>query len=281
MYVAYTAPHWPLHAPDEAVAKYKGKYDAGYAPVRAARFARMKQLGLVDAKWELSPAPWKWEEQEHKEWEARCMEVYAAQVDRMDEGVGRIVEALRETGELDDTLILFLADNGGCAEDMGRNVHEDRRTAPTSQPRKAGEIQTAVFPRYTPDGRPIRDGHIVMPGPDDSYVAYGQGWANVSNTPFREYKHWVHEGGISTPLVAHWPNGIARKNALRHQPGHLIDVMATCVDLAGAKADALEGKSLAPAFADKPLDRDALYWEHEGNRAVRIGDWKAVAKGPG
>jgi arylsulfatase len=130
----------------------------------------------------------------------------------------------------------------------------------------------------------------VIPGPADTYVAYGRGWANVSNTPFREYKHWVHEGGIGTPLIAHWPAGIAAKGELRHQPGHLIDVMATCLDVSGAKYPAEvkgqkiappEGRSLVPAFAGRPLDREAIYWEHEGNRAVRAGDWKLVAKGPG
>src|SRR6185312_13197746 len=137
-------------------------------------------------------------------------------------------------------------------------------------------------PSQTRDGFPVRMGLIVMPGPADTYIAYGRGWATVSNTPFREYKHWVHEGGISTPLIAHWPAGISAKGELRRQPGHLIDIMATCVDLGGAKYPAavkdqpitpLEGKSLVPAFADKPIDRDAIFWEHEGNRAVRVGEW--------
>jgi arylsulfatase len=132
-------------------------------------------------------------------------------------------------------------------------------------------------------------GPKVMPGGPDTYVAYGRGWANVSNTPFREYKHWVHEGGISTPLIAHWPNGIAARGELRRQPGHLIDIAATCVELAGAKYPAkvgdvaitpLEGRSLVPAFANRPIVRD-LFWEHEGNRAIRSGDWKLVAKGAG
>ena len=137
------------------------------------------------------------------------------------------------------------------------------------------------IPDQTRDGYPVRMGDRVVPGPADTYVAYGEGWANVSNTPFREYKHWVHEGGISTPLIAHWPAGIPARGELRRQPGHLIDIMATCVDLAGAKyppdATPLAGRSLVPAFAGKPIDREALFWEHEGNRAVRAGKWKLVA----
>ena len=127
-----------------------------------------------------------------------------------------------------------------------------------------------------------------MPGPEDTYIGYGRNWANVSNTPFREYKHWVHEGGVSTPLVVHWPNGIAAKNQLRREPSHLVDLMATCIDVSGANypkktgeksIKPMEGQSLMPVFAGKSLDREAIYWEHEGNRAVRVGNWKLVAKG--
>jgi arylsulfatase len=289
MYVAFTSPHWPLHAPADVIAKYKGKYDGGYEPVRQARFERMKQLGIISPETKLSPQAWKWEDQPHKEWEARCMEVYAAQVDRMDANVGKIVAALRETNQLDDTLILFLADNGGCAENMGREVHEERATATTVPARRPDQVQVNVFPTHTPDGRPIRDGSIAMPGPDDSIIAYGQGWANVSNTPFREYKHWVHEGGISTPLIARWPGGVAAAGTIDRQPGHLIDIMATCVELSGAtypkEKDAkpvppMEGVSLVPAFCGHALGRERpIFFEHEGNRAVRDGKWKLVAKG--
>jgi arylsulfatase len=137
-------------------------------------------------------------------------------------------------------------------------------------------------PTQTRDGFPVRMGDKVMPGPADTYVAYGRGWANVSNTPFREYKHWVHEGGISTPLVAHWPSGIKSPGELRHQPGHLIDIAATLYDLAGASypagATPLEGRSLRPAFGGQRIEREAIYWEHEGNRAIRVGNWKLVSK---
>src|SRR5947207_11905763 len=149
----------------------------------------MKSMRIIDPNWQLSPAPDEWAGQTHKEWEARCMEVYAAQIDRMDEGIGRIVEALQATAQLDNTLILFLQDNGGCAETTGREEHADRTNAPATQPMKPDQLQLAVFPRYTRDGRPIRDGLAAMPGPDDSFIAYGRNWANVSNSPFREYKH--------------------------------------------------------------------------------------------
>ena len=216
------------------------------------------------------------------------MEVYAAIIDRMDQGIGKLVAELRRTGKLDETLILFLQDNGGCAEEMGRSPKEKhpniaRPEHPTLPPMKPEAFSApGSVPAQTRDGFPVRMGPNVMPGPADTYVAYGRGWANVSNTPFREYKHWVHEGGISTPLIAHWPAGIPSKGELRPQPGHLIDVAATLYDVADAPypADAtpLVGKSLVPAFSNKPIDRDALYWEHEGNRAVRQGNWKVVSK---
>jgi arylsulfatase A-like enzyme len=297
LYVAYTAAHWPMHALPEDVAKYRGKYDTGYEPVRKARFEKAAKLGLIDPKQGLSPQAQDWNTVPDKKWEAAGMEVYAAMVDRMDRGIGKIVAELKRTGQLDNTLILYLQDNGGCAELMGRapqpkkgHPNIERPAKPTFPPMKPEDFAAAgSVPAQTRDGYPIRMGNKVMPGGDDTYVAYGPGWANVSNTPFREYKHWVHEGGISTPLIAHWPKGIAAKGELRKQPGHLIDVAATCVELAGANypktvgdvaITPLEGKSLVAAFADKPLDRD-LYWEHEGNRAVRSGDWKLVAKGPG
>jgi arylsulfatase len=291
LYVAYTAAHWPMHALEEDIAKYKGKYDAGYEAVRKARYEKAIRLGLIDAKWPMSATAESWEAVKKKEWEARCMEVYAAMIDRMDAGIGRIVAELQRSGRLDDTLILFLQDNGGCAETVGRSPDMERPGRATLPPLKPDEPSAAIRPKQTRDGRPVLSGTLVMPGPDDTYIAYGRGWANVSNTPFREYKHWVHEGGISTPLIAHWPKGIARRGGIEHTPGHLIDVMATCLDISGAAAaypkkvgdhdiTPPEGRSLVPAFAGKPVEREAIYWEHEGNRAVRAGKWKLVAKGP-
>lgn len=293
LYLPYTAAHWPLHALPADIAKYKGRYDAGYDAIRAARYEKMKALGLIDASAELSPAAGNWSEVNDKAWEAANMEVYAAMIDSMDQGIGKIMACLRETHYWDNTLVLFLQDNGGCAEGMGRGNKNPappvRAGQPSLKPVVADFLQPDMIPRQTRDGFPMRQGQGVIPGGADTYQGYGQAWANVSNTPFREYKHWVHEGGISTPLIAHWPNGIGRQGELERTPGHLIDIMATCVDVAGAtypqtahegqSIHPLEGRSLVPAFAGKPVEREAIYWEHEGNRAVRVGDWKLVAKG--
>ncbi len=288
MYVTYTAAHWPMHALPEDIKKYAGKYDGGYEPIRKARFEKAAKLGLIDAKQGISPQAGDWDKVADKKWEAAGMEVYAAMIDRMDQGIGNLVAELKRTGQYDNTLILFLQDNGGCAEPQGRTGNKDhpnieRPEKPTFPAMRPEEFATmGSVPKQTRDGFPVRMGPRVMPGPADTYVGYGRGWANVSNTPFREYKHWIPEGGISTPLIAHWPSGISTKGELRKQPGHLIDIAATCTALAGAKypkeATPLEGKSLVVAFANKPIDREAIFWEHEGNRAVRAGDWKLVSK---
>ncbi|MDX1928280.1 MAG: arylsulfatase [Pirellulaceae bacterium] len=292
LYVAHTAAHWPMHAKAADIAKYKGRYDAGYDAVRAKRIERMKQLGLLDPRWPVSPQAGNWDEAEHKEWESRCMEVYAAMVDCMDQGIGRLMETLKTNGQMENTLVLFLQDNGGCAEGMGRNGEfKPRADGPTLSPLAKDYLQTDMIPKQTRDGYPVRQGKGVMPGGPDTYIGYGRNWANVSNTPFREYKHWQHEGGISSPLIAHWPAGIDRAGQLETSPAHLIDIMATCIDLAGAAyptefagqtIQPLEGVSLAPAFAGQRLSRSQpLFWEHEGNRAIRAGDWKLVSKHPG
>jgi len=210
-------------------------------------------------------------------------------VDNMDQGIGTIVDELKRQNKLDNTLIFFLQDNGGCAEGMGRGGKgKPRADKPTLPPMGKDELQTGMIPRKTRDGYPVRMGEGVMAGPADTYIGYGRGWANVSNTPFREYKHWVHEGGISTPLIVHWPAGVKAKGELRHTPSHLIDIMATCVDVSGAAypktckgrdIKPMEGVSLVPVFNDKPIQREALYWEHERNCAIRKGKWKLVGKG--
>jgi arylsulfatase len=279
LYVAYTAPHWPLHALPDDIKKYEGRYGTGWDQLRRERFERMVNMNIIAQRWRLTERDQRvppWEEAEHKDWHAHNMAVYAAQIDRMDQGIGRIVATLERTGRLENTLVFFLADNGGCAEVLSRKW---------GGPKRREFMERALL-----DGSRLRPGNdpAIETGGPATFASYGIGWANASNTPFRRYKHWVHEGGIATPLVVHWPQGFATRGDLRHQPGHLIDLMATCLDVAGVEYPKLfkgravlppEGKSLVPAFDDKPIERAALFWEHEGNRAVRVGKWKLVAKG--
>lgn len=258
LYTAYTSPHWPLHALKADIDRYRGKYREGWDVLRARRHERMKELGILDSKWQVPPSDvdaWSKVPDKQKDDLDLRMAIYAAQVDRMDQGIGRIVEALKETGQLENTLVLFMADNGGCAEVIERGT--------------GGE----------------------MGGPD-SYTSYGPGWAWLSNSILRLFKHWTHGGGVSSPLVMHWPARIPQQSRgqLRRQPGHLIDVMATCVDIGAAtypaeykgnKITPLEGKSLVPAIDNRPIAREGIYWEHEGNKAVLAYPWKLVSKHPG
>ena len=283
-YVAYTAPHWPLHAHDEDIARYKGRFDKGWDALRAERLDKLIASGILDKAWALSerdPTQPPWTQAQHKQWLLRCMEVYAAQVDRMDQGIGRIVEALQRNGQLEDTVIIFLSDNGGCAEEIPEGVTVDELVN-----------KLMIARERTRAGDPVHFGNDPerMPGPEDTYQSYGVAWANLSNTPFRLYKHWIHEGGISTPLIVHWPRGISDKGAIRHSPGYLPDIMATILDVSGTEYPAmwegkpiepLEGQSLAPAFARDGIARAPMFWEHEGNAAVRIGKWKLVRNYPG
>jgi arylsulfatase len=282
LYVAFTSPHWPLHAPPEVIEKYKGRFDAGWDKLREQRIARMREMGLLDPQWGLSERDETvsaWDETEHKEWQQRRMEVYAAQVDRMDQGIGRIVGTLEKTGQLDNTLIIYLTDNGGCAEEQ--KIGEGHGTV------------KAMSGRYhTRAGVKVRFGNdpCIMPGTEDTYQSYGVPWANLSNTPFRLYKHWVHEGGIATPFIVHWPGHVANPGSLRHTPGQLPDIMATVLEVTGAEypneynghaIDPYEGASLVPIFTSDGEREKPLYWEHEGNCAIRVGKWKLVRKYPG
>jgi arylsulfatase len=259
LYLAYNAPHFPLQAPAEDIAKFRhGIYTNGWDKLREARYERQKAMGLIDPKWALSPR-----QPRVKAWDSltpteqdrfdQIMSIYAACVWHMDKEIGVLTQALKERGLLDNTLILFMSDNGGNAESG-------------------------------PNGR-LEGAH---PGAVDSTVFCGQSWATLENTPFRLYKHFNHEGGIATPLIAHWPAGITGKNEYRTTPGHLVDVMATVVDVGNATYPKefnghtilpMEGHSLKPVFGAQTIDRDALYWEHEGNAAVRVGDWKLVRRG--
>ncbi|MGJ5819780.1 arylsulfatase [Paludibaculum fermentans] len=276
LYTAFTAPHWPLHARPEDIRKYSGRYNKGWDELRLTRHEKQLQMGLLPKRWpitardEQSPA---WRDVTDAAWQARRMEVYAAMVDRLDVNIGRIFDKLSATGRDRSTLVMFMSDNGGCAEEI--------------QPNWTGRH----IPKGTRDGRPVSIGNraTVMPGPDDTYQSYGLPWANASNTPFRLYKHWVHEGGISSPLIVRWPGHVTTAPRFDHTPAHFIDVMATCVDAARAPYPApnggadsaipLEGRSLVPAGGTRA--ERSLYWEHEGNRALRRGAWKLVGKHPG
>ena len=279
LYLAFNAPHFPLQAPAADIARYRGKYKMGWDKLREQRHAKQIQLGLVDTAWALSPRPdtikpWASLAPDEQDRFDQIMAIYAACVDHMDQAVGRLVAALKQRGVYDNTLILFMSDNGGNAEGGAKGRLEG---APIKG-RKFGLGPGA--PRPKPGA--------FTPGGDDSKVFCGESWANLENTPFRRYKHFNHEGGIATPLIAHWPAGIAAKGEFRTQPGHLIDIMATCVDLTGVKYPVafkgqpilpMEGKSLVPAFGNQTIQRDAIYWEHLGNAAVRVGDWKLVRLG--
>ncbi len=291
LYVAYTTAHWPMHALPGDISKYKGVYDGGFSGIRAARFERLKKLGLIHKDLNLSKQSDDWEKTPNKEWDIRNMEVYAAMIDNMDRGIGRIVAEFRRQGTLDNTLIFYLQDNGACAEGFGR-YKPNRPYRTDYRPLGRDGFQTKIWPpMQTRDGRSVKNGPDAMAGPEDTFTGVGRGWANVSNTPFREYKHFAHEGGISTPLIACWPKGIDPKlnGKLERQPGHLIDLMATCIDVAGIeplvefeghKIQPLEGVSLRPAFSGDELDRkDALYFDHHLNGAIRDGKWKLVRYG--
>jgi len=261
LYVAQGAAHFPLRAPAADIAAFRGRYSAGWDALRSARHARQIAAGIVAADQPPAPRPadcpaWDSLDDAARDRFDAIMAVYAAMIACLDRSTGRLVAGLEARGILDDTLILFLADNGGNAESG-------------------------------PAGRTAGSGPIGGP---QSTVYLGMNWATLCNTPFRRYKHFTHEGGIATPLVAHWPRGIpaARRGGLVHDPVHLVDVMATVLDITGARyptevaGHAIlppEGVSLAPALAGRPVERPApLCWEHEGNKAVRDGRWKLVQK---
>lgn len=256
LYLPFTAPHWPLHAFEEDIQKYQGKYMAGWDVMRKQRYQRMKELGIISAEWELSPRnmyakDWAQLDDSTRRYYDRLMAVYAAMVDRMDQNIGKVMQALEEMGDSDNTLVLFLSDNGGCHEAPHR-------------------------------GKPG-----ALPGTPESFDGYEHSWANVSNTPFSWFKHWTHEGGSSTPLIAWYPKMIEGGRTDR-QVAHIIDIMPTIADITGSVYPEqyaghpilpTEGISLLPIFrGEKRKGHDLLYWQHEGNRAVRKGDWKIVSR---
>ncbi len=273
LYASYTAAHWPLHADEEDIEPYKGKYALGWDELRLERHARMKELGVINPDWELSPRNPEvpaWEDEAHKGWQQRRMEVYAAQITRMDRGIGRLLNALEAAGEAENTLIMFQVDNGGC--------HVEYTTD-----------RTGVFLKQTArDGTPMIPGNVpgVMPGPEHTFQSYGYGWANVSNTPFRLFKQHDHEGGIVVPLIAKWPGVIQQTGELTDQLAHVIDLMPTFLDAAnvehptefeGRAIVAADGDSLMPVFlGQQRAAHKTLFWDWSHGRAVRQDRWKLV-----
>lgn len=276
LYVAFTAPHWPLHAREGDVRDYATEYEEGWDAVRSERLARLKRLGIVHDQQGLSPrdpdVP-PWDDASDKAWEAERMRVYAAQVTAMDRAVGRVLGALDDTGRMRNTLILFLSDNGGCAEEFGAGPGQISRH-PT-------------MPAQTRTGQRVALGNEpgIWPGPETTFASYGRSWANVSNTPFREYKHWVHEGGIASPLIAVWgaADGAAPGDLIA-DPCQLVDLFPTVLSACGAEigstgSSSYPGRDLL-AIMNRRLEATdvPLFWEHEGNAGVRYGRWKLVRK---
>ncbi len=252
LHLCYTAPHYPLHAKPADVSKYVGKFRDGWHAMRRRRFERQKELGLIDSRWQFSEGDSKaydWETAD-QEFEDLRMAVYAAMIDAMDQNIGRLLGALDELQITDNTLLMFLSDNGGCSEEPGG-----------------------------------RDPAVRRPGPKNDYVCVGPSWGWAQNAPFRRYKSWTHEGGICTPLIVHWPGHI-EPGTITRQPGHIIDMMPTCLEAAGGEFPTehqgstllpVEGRSLVPVFEGKQREPHAqLCWEWSKSAAIRRGDWKAV-----
>ena len=258
LYLSYNAPHWPLQAPKKDIDKYRGKYSNGWEILRKERYNRMIEMGLVDSSWELSYDDIiSWDSltiQKREEMDLR-MAIYAAMIDRMDQNIGKLIDNLKTKKLYNNTIIMFLNDNGACAENdmLGSGPKEQLET---------------------------KEGYLL---------SYGKAWANASNTPYRSYKHWTHEGGIGTPFIVNWPNGISKnlRGSTNNQYGFLPDIMATCLDLAntvqpeifnGNKIKKHSGKSLIPILlgSTKEIHEEPIFWEHEGNKAVRHGDYKLV-----
>ncbi len=286
LYLAYIAPHWPLHAREQEIAPHRGQYRRlGWDQCREQRFQRQRAMGLVPKEWALSPRPAQvhdWKTDKHQDWQAERMGVYAAQVASIDHGVGRVLAAVRKAGVGDNTLVLFLSDNGAAPDGDVNPTKSGFGFAPGTK-----------NDTWRLDGVPIRPGSGPdnLPGPADTFAAYGLAWATVSNTPLRSTKLLAYEGGIRTPLIAHWPKVIRKGGQMTDQVGHVVDLMATCLDLAGAPYPKefrgrtplpLDGKSLVPVFhGELRTGHDTLFWNAPQNQAVRVGPWKLVNAGRG
>lgn len=265
LYLAHTAPHWPLHAPEEDIERYMERYLAGWDRLRAERHDRLRKQGLLGQESSLRPRDPRqpaWEDVEHQEWEARRMATYAAMVERMDAGIGRVLDAVESTGRTENTLVVFLSDNGASSENLPPSVspHFFKRQ-----------------PSHTPSGRPMQIGNEphIAPGRPDTYTSYGRSWANLSNAPFRLYKRWVHEGGISSPLIVSWPDAGLPAGHIVRAPFQLTDLVPTIAEATGI-GPAGAGISMLRAFGGDEAPEHPLFWEHVGNAAMRDGNWKLV-----
>jgi arylsulfatase len=278
LYVPFTAPHWPLHAREKTIKEYDGVYDEGWDKLRISRLKRQQELGLLPSYLELSPREpgvLSWEDNPNHEWEVRRMQVYAAMVTEMDQAIGRILDQIRANGDWEDTVILFMSDNGASADPMPLVELQYWRE------------RTDILRQKTKDGRDVRIGNdpLTMPGGEDTYLSYGRGWANLSNTPFRLFKLWAHEGGVASPFIAHWPQGNLHVGEIFDQPFQLTDVMPTLLELLGATYPSdragvplppLVGQSMFSTWKGSDVANPTLWWEHCGNAAIRSGQWKLV-----
>ena len=280
LYLAFIAPHFPLHAPQEDIRRYRGKYDEGWDTIRDNRLKRMAEMGIVSC--DLSPrqpgtvpgwnlpaeqlrkrigpgeaakaVSWRSLTAEQQAFQAGKMEIHAAMIHRMDREIGRVLDQLKAMGEFENTVIMFVSDNGASAEQIIRGDGHNRK---------------------------------ALPGSGESFLCLGPGWSTAANTPFRYHKSWVHEGGVASPLIVHWPEGIEARGEFRHALCHFIDILPTMLDLAGGSAapawrgketPPLAGVSLAPALEeDRDISREPIFFYHKGHRAIRAGKWKLVA----
>jgi len=275
MVVSFTAPHWPLHARPVLLDAYRGKFYMGWDELRDKRYQRMIDMQIVNRHWRLSPRDSRvlpWHDAPFKEWHQRRIEAYAAQVESMDQAVGKILEKVKQLGREQNTLVMFLSDNGAASEEV------------------LADWEGPHIPKKTSRGVAVQVGNTpqVMPGDEGTYQSYGVPWANVSNTPFRSYKGTCYEGGIAVPMIVRWPAAIRPAlgtGNLTREIAHVMDIAATCYDVAGIpysqfyeghRIKPLEGTSLLPALLGKEMPLRPVFFEHEGNRAVRYGKWKLV-----
>ncbi len=279
-YVAFTAAHWPLHAPEKSIQKYMKRYEMGWDELRKERYARMLKMGIIDEEhWPLSERETRVKDFatiDHKEWRIRNMAIYAAMVDHMDQAVGKIVASLKATKQLENTLIVYMHDNGGCPEHLGGNGWNTANNV--IKWAKENDKKFVIGDKFdVPNGGPL------------TYGSVGHNWANAQNTPLRRYKSNVHEGGACTPCIMHWPAGMKHRGDITRQRGHVVDLMATCIELGGAgypesfkntKVNPHESLSLVPVITGGEQPREHAYlFNHSGTHAVIRGDWKIVREG--